>query len=386
MGRTRTPGLVQRGEIWWIEKEVRGYGRIRESTGARDLERATEVLNHKLNEVRKAKQFGVRPTRTFREAATFYLESNGHKRSLGRDAQDLRSLDPFIGDLALPQVHMGTLQPFIDARRKETVSSKGRRKKGVAAGTINRALRIARLILNLAARLWRDEFGLTWLETAPMIVELPEPNKRKPYPVSWDEQSLLLRHLPKHLRRMALYAANTGCREQEVVQLNWAWEMQVPELETSVFVIPAWLAKNGQERIVVLNRMAKHIVDVQRGRHPERVFTYKDRPVTKMYNTAWKHGRREASQRYQEVLKRPCPEGFKRVRVHDLKHTCGRRLRAGGVGLEDRQDILGHKANRITTDYSAVELRHLIGAVERIWRPNPHKSPTVLSLVVRKAA
>jgi hypothetical protein len=93
----------------WIEKEIRGYGRIRESIGARDLERAAEVLNHELNEVRKAKQFGVRPTRTFREAATFYLESNGHKRSLDRDAQDLRSLDPFIGDLALPQVHMGTL-------------------------------------------------------------------------------------------------------------------------------------------------------------------------------------------------------------------------------------------------------------------------------------
>jgi integrase len=43
------------------------------------------------------------------------------------------------------------------------------------------------------------------------------------------------------------------------------------------------------------------------------------------------------------------PEGFRKVRVHDLKHTFGRRLRAAGVSFEDRQDLLGHKSGRITT-------------------------------------
>ena len=41
------------------------------------------------------------------------------------------------------------------------------------------------------------------------------------------------------------------------------------------------------------------------------------------------------------------------VRVHDLKHTFGRRLRAAGVSYEDRQDSLGHRSNRVTTHYSA---------------------------------
>ena len=40
------------------------------------------------------------------------------------------------------------------------------------------------------------------------------------------------------------------------------------------------------------------------------------------------------------------------VRIHDLKHTFGRRLRAAQVSLEDRQDLLGHKSQRITTHYS----------------------------------
>ena len=54
------------------------------------------------------------------------------------------------------------------------------------------------------------------------------------------------------------------------------------------------------------------------------------------------------------------------MRVHDLKHTYGRRLRAAGVSFEDRQDLLGHKSGRITTHYSAPELVNLIEASERV--------------------
>jgi hypothetical protein len=40
------------------------------------------------------------------------------------------------------------------------------------------------------------------------------------------------------LKTMALFKVNTGLREQEVVNLRWAWEVLVPELGVSVFVIP----------------------------------------------------------------------------------------------------------------------------------------------------
>ena len=77
-----------------------------------------------------------------------------------------------------------------------------------------------RRVLNLAARLWRDEYGLTWLETPPLI-ELPSTSDaRKPYPLSWQEQALLFPLLPAHLQRMALFKVNTGCREQEVCRLR----------------------------------------------------------------------------------------------------------------------------------------------------------------------
>lgn len=48
------------------------------------------------------------------------------------------------------------------------------------------------------------------------------------------------------------------------------------------------------------------------------------------------------------------------MRVHDLRHTFGMRLRAAGVGFEDRQDLLRQKSNRITTHYSKAEIRNLM--------------------------
>jgi hypothetical protein len=38
---------------------------------------------------------------------------------------------------------------------------------------------------------------------------------------------------------MALFKVNTGLREQEVVQLRWAWAQRVSELGVTVFLIPA---------------------------------------------------------------------------------------------------------------------------------------------------
>ncbi len=151
MGRKRSPGLYKRGEIWYIDKVVRGR-RICESTGTGKLEEAERYLARCIEEVRQATVYGVRPQRAFRMAATKYL-SETRKRSLDRDARDLQSVDPWIGNMPIDQVHMGTLQPFIEARRKA----------GIRSGTVNRTLAVVRRVLNLSARLWRDESGLTWL-------------------------------------------------------------------------------------------------------------------------------------------------------------------------------------------------------------------------------
>jgi integrase len=74
------------------------------------------------------------------------------------------------------------------------------------------------------------------------------------------------------------------------------------------------------------------------------------------HNTAWKTARERAADVWVKQYGEPAPEGFRKIRVHDLKHTFGRRLRAAGVSFEDRQDLLGHRSGRITTHYSQAEL------------------------------
>jgi integrase len=257
---------------------------------------------------------------------------------------------------------MGHLQPFIDMRREQ----------GVTNRTINKALQVVRHLVNLASREWFDDFNLTWLATAPKIKLLSESNQRKPHPLSWEEQDIFFSKLPLYLRRMALFKVNTGLRDQEVCKLRWDWEYPLSELGTSVFVIPGEYAKNGLDRLVVLNMIAKQVINEVRGEHSVYVFTCARRgsrfleatdtidgvrperfPLYQMNNNSWQKVRKET--------------GLS-IRVHDLKHTFGRRLRAAGVSFEDRQDLLGHKSSRITTHYSAGEIQNLIHAANKVCR------------------
>ena len=370
MGNRKPSGLVKRGGVWYVDKMFRGT-RIRESTSTGELAEALEYFAKRIDQIRSANVYGLRTDRTFRAAATKFLEENQHKRSLADDAMLLRQLDPYIGDLKLRQVHMGSLQSFIAKRRAD----------GVKSRTINNALALTRHILNLAASEWRDEQGLTWLEYAPKIKLLKVTDGRPPYPLSRQEQAVLFRELPDHLARMALFKVNTGCREQEVCGLRWDYEVRVPELGTSVFIIPGSRVKNGEDRLVVLNRVARSVVDAQRRVDPQYVFTYCPRsrkagpgepqtaparkPLATMITKAWSRARNRAADKWEKMTGDPAPAGFRTVRVHDLKHTYGRRLRAAGVSFEDRQDLLGHKSTRITTHYSAAELANLIAASEK---------------------
>lgn len=68
--------------------------------------------------------------------------------------------------------------------------------------------------------------------------------------------------------------------------------------------------RNGDERLVVINRIASSVIEACRRTHPEFVFTFGGHPVTRMMTSAWVRAR--------------TPTELHQVRVHDLKHTFGR--------------------------------------------------------------
>ena len=389
MGRTKTAGLQRdrTSDIWRIDKRVRGYGRLYESTGSRDLEEAERYLNRRLEQIRQASVYGVRTKRKWREAATRYLlEEAIDKDSGADDVYRLKLLDPFLGERDLHQIHDGTLTSFIAWRRQPV---KVKRKSGkvwvkqVKTKTINLDLSLVRRILNLAARKWRDEQGLTWLETVPLISLLKLRDARAPYPLSWAEQRLLLPELPEHLAEVCLFLLNSGLRSR-ARRCGWiGGGRSRPELDCSVFLIPGDTRKNEQDHVCVLNSVARSIIERRRGKHPTALFTYRGKPLHSVNNTAWLNGRKRAVAKYEERFGE-APEGFRTLHVHGLRHTVGRRLRAAGVALETRQAILGHKSGSITTHYSAAELRELVEAMEFIATDNLRESHA-LTLLKRRA-
>ena len=267
------------------------------------------------------------------------IDEYGHKKSLDRDIISLDKIMPYIGHIELSKIHSGVFDDFISDRKKA----------GIKAGTLNRDMASVRRVLKLSAAKWRDENGKPWLDNVPMM-PLVDGIERKPRPISWQEQELLLKELPGYLSEMVLFALNTGLRDQEICGLKWSEECKVSGLDTTVFIIKESRTKNNRERIVPLNSVARSIVASRRDNKSEYVFDFKGRKLERMSNRAWRMAR-EANE-------------LKSVRVHDMRHTFGMRLRAAGVSIEDRQDLFGHHAGRITTHYSKVEISHLIDCVE----------------------
>ena len=338
MARKRRPGLRKRGEYWHIEKVIKGH-RIYESTGETNYQRAEAYYDSRINDIRQAIVYGIRPQVTFEEAVEKFLRDDCPTKSLERAGYAFDNVLPHIGEQRIDRVHDGSLAAYREARQEA----------GISAGTINKELGFVRRVLILAARKWRHPNGLQYLSEAPLIEMIKGP-ARKPYPLEWQEQAQFFAELPAHLERIALFDVNTGLRAAELCGLRWSWEIQVPELDTSVFMLPEETTKNGEERIVVLNRIARSVIESQRGKHHEYVFTYNGERIARINNHAWRKARNRV--------------GLPLVRVHDLRHTFGHRLRAAGVSFEDRQDLLGHRSGRITTHYSAPDLSRLLHAVD----------------------
>jgi len=373
MGRKRSPGLYKRGKTYHIDKVVRGI-RINESSRSSDLDEAEKYLAKRVEEIRSASIYGKRPDHTFSEAATRYLKENIHRKSIADDASRLKGLLPFIGNKLLAEIHDDAMRAYV-----EDLRGKGRKSK-----TVNNGLEVVRRILKKAASKWRDELtGKTWISGIPLIENVDWGDARKPYPISWIEQKYLLAAMPEHIAEPSLFGLHTGCREGEICSLKWEWEVEIPE--GSVFVLPEWVTKNGEERVVVINAVARSILEAQRRKHPTRVFTYPGRgkdkgtrfPLQTIYNSAWKSGRERAADLYEQEMHENAPWGFRHLRVHDLRHTFGRRLRAANVAKETRSALLGHKTGDITTHYSEAEIQELIDAVGKIAGSNPRNSPAL---------
>ncbi len=336
MATTRTPGITVLADgKRFIDKRYLGV-RIGLRVGAVTQEQAEDRLQIEIARVQceLARKAHARPI--FTDCAARYVAQSRGKRSIDVIKWHVTLLQTYIGDLEPQQVHDQTLEPFVKARLAA----------GASATTINRSLEVVRTILNRAARSYRDTDGRPWLEALPPFITMLPENPRSPYPITWKEQDTLFRKLPAHLARMALFTVNTGLRESNVCGLRWTWEVRVPELGKSVFVIPPEAFKTKRAHVVILNDVAWSIIKAQRALHLIWVFPYRGRRINTMNNNGWQQARHEA--------------GLPLVRVHDLRHSFGCRLRAAGVSAEDREALLGHANHSMALHYASADVGHLL--------------------------
>jgi integrase len=342
MPSTRTPGItVDAHGQRTINKEYRGE-RIFLRLGSLAQEDAEGRLLVEIDRLESEIERRRHARPLFSDCAKRFLLESKHKRTASDIAWHVRMLLLHVGHLEVRRVHDETLRPLVEARLAD----------GVSATTVNRTLEVARAILQRAARAYRDDEGRPWLETAAPLITMLHESPRLPHPITWEEQDAIFRCLPDHLARMALFAVNTGLRDANLCGLQWSWEVPIPELARSVFVIPAEEFKSRRPHVTILNDAAWSIIQTQRGKHPLWVFPFRGRRVNGMNNNGWQHARRKA--------------GLADVRVHDLRHTFATRLRAAGVAEEDRCALLGHALRTMPQLYASADVGRLVGLANRV--------------------
>jgi len=286
--------------------------------------------------------------KTFEEAAARYLKEFDGKDKR-RQAYALESLIPYIGHLPLIDVDGEALEGFKEDRK----NGLGHFERPAMAGTINKELTVVSTVLNRACRDWR------WIPSVPRIRHV-KGARRVAYPLTWEEQHRLFSKLPDHWNLgCALFAVNTGVRREELFGLKWSDMVPIPELDSFVFILRG--TKNGMDRAVICNSIARRAVQYQRANKSQYVFPSmcprnlkgRVRNCNKMWRKAW------------ELAGLPS-DPLVRKGIHNLRHTFAHRLRAAGVPDEDRDALLGHNNVSLSQHYALPDIERLQDMAERV--------------------
>ena len=157
--------------------------------------------------------------------------------------------------------------------------------------------------------------------------------------------------LPPHQRQPARFALATGLRQANVLQLKW------PEVDLARRT--AWVHADeakGREAIgVPLNDEAMAVLNEEKGKHPERVFTYKGRPLGQLNTRSWRNG-----------LKRAGIGPHPRRVAHLFRHSLATRMIRHGASMAEIAEVLRHRSQTTTAIYAKVSFEAL-RTVARPW-------------------
>ena len=167
---------------------------------------------------------------------------------------------------------------LLHAITRDEIQAIGKAKANESSrATANRYLALVRAVLRRAAGPWQ------WIDKAPSVTLYPEAKRR----VRWlnkEEATRLLDALPTHQKQLARFALATGLRQANVLGLKWS----DVDMERRTAWVHADEAKGREAIGVPLNDQALAVLREENGKHPERVFTYRGRPLRQANTKAWR--------------------------------------------------------------------------------------------------
>lgn len=263
--------LYKRKSVWWIDFTTPAGERIRRSAETGIKAEAQHLHDQLKAEAWRVQKLGERPKYTWDDAGYRWLTEMAHIRTHD-DVQRLKWLQQFLRGRVLAEI------------TRDQIAAIGAHKMAQTSGpTANRYLALIRAIMRKACFEWE------WIDKAPKVKLYREARRR----IRWitpEEVRLLLTELAVHQRDVVLFALATGLRQGNVIGLCWS--------QVDIARRTAWIhgdqAKGKEDIHVSLSDLAVDVLTRQRGKHPERVFTYCGRPLHQANTEAWRNALKRA--------------------------------------------------------------------------------------------
>lgn len=315
--------LYKRGNVWYVKITGPDGSLIRQSTGTEDRRAAEEFHDTFKAKLWGQSRLGVKPERTWDEAALKWLQEKSNKRSIRGDKQQIAWFTQYLRGKTLNTISRQTVQELVEKKLGD-----------VSDATRNRYVALIRAIFRRAQRKWE------WIDHIPAFETYSE-SKRRVRWLTTAQADKLLSALPHHMRHVVLFSLVTGLRHANAVGVRWEWIIP----EHNLLVIPGEHFKNGEDHPVPLNETALAVLSACEGKHKEVVFTYRGKPVKRLNSKRWRKALAEA--------------GITDFRWHDLRHTWASWQIQNGTPTWILQELGGWKSAEMVRRYAHLNPAHL---------------------------
>jgi integrase len=297
----------------------------------------------------------TKPDITIDEAFGLYWTEHG---------QHCRSAKDIQGKLARLLAGLGGNTLIGDLTDDDLARYVSRRRAAVSDASVNRELTILRAVCRRLQRRYRTP-GIEWRDH-----RLEETGGREPTFTEEDE-ARLLEALPDYLRPVVQFAILTGARLTTIIKLSWD---DVDYHAGTITLRDVKSKRVGDIHVLPLTPELVALIANQKGRHPERVFTYqrlREVPAGDHFSpltaTNWRRHWRKAM----------AAARLANLRFHDLRHVAATRVLRATGSLKLAGKLLGHAAVSTTARYAHHDLGDLRAALEAVSRAPSRNSPEV---------